>query len=256
MRTHTGSSSSSLSLLLLCAAAALPPCTADIVFTTRAREAFNAGGQFALRNAQPQFGVYHLAFVLFDAREQRSVVDPRAGPSSLRSQVSIGSKVAGAAGADTLEISHKLERAAARSVPSEEPAPTRSSPTDELQRVLLLADKIRDEEGDTHVALHHLLLAVAKNDGVAGILMAAGLDSKKLRKTVSELRGNAPIDSAEADEHAFDALLRFGVDMVETAQRGGLDPVIGREEVSIPANVSIWYTSGQQLRVALVRADR
>lgn len=216
-----------LGLLLLSDAAT--PSAADILFTNRAREAFNAGGQLALRNSQPEFGVFHLAFVLFDARELRSVVDPRAGPSPLHSATSIGAKVAGAAGADALEISHKLERAAGRAVLSVEPSPTKASPGEDLKRTLLLADKIRDDEGDTHVALHHLLLACAKHDGVAAILKQAGLDNKVLRRTVAELRGG-PIESAEGDELAFEALLTYGVDMVETAQRGKLDPVIGREE--------------------------
>ena len=50
--------------------------TADILFTNRAREAFNAAGQLALRNSQPEFGVFHLAFVLFDARALLHAVEP------------------------------------------------------------------------------------------------------------------------------------------------------------------------------------
>jgi hypothetical protein len=181
-----------------------------IAFTNRARQALYRAGQLALKSHQPQFGVYHLAFVLFDATEARAVVDPRSGgAASKHSQTSIGATVAAAAGTDALEISHKLERAAGREVDSEEPPPTTSRPTEELQRRLLLADSIRRDGGDTHVALHHLLLACAQHDGVATILKASGLDIKVLRKTVASLRGGTPIDSADAEDQ-LDALLRYG----------------------------------------------
>ena len=170
---------------------------AGTALTTRAREAVEDAGQHALQNSQPEFGVYHLAFILFDAWETRSVVDPRGGPSPLNRQGSMGAHVGGEAGADILEISHKLERAAARAVESVEPAPTKATPTEELKAVLTDADRIRIEEGkDSHVGLHHLLLAVAQHDGVATVLKAAGLGSKLLKQTVAKLRG-APIDSAD-----------------------------------------------------------
>ena len=99
-----------------------------IAFTNRARQALYRAGQLALKSHQPQFGVYHLAFVLFDATEARAVVDPRSGgAASKHSQTSIGATVAAAAGTDALEISHKLERAAGREVDSEEPPPTTST---------------------------------------------------------------------------------------------------------------------------------
>jgi len=182
----------------------------NLKFTTRARDAFDDGGQHALKNSQPEFGVFHLAFILFDARETRSVVTPgdNGGPSPLNRQGSMGAHVAGEAGADVLEISHKLERAAARSIEAVEPAPTTTAPTDELKASLVEADRIRAEEGkDTHVGLHHLLLSVAQHDGVAGILKAAGLDAKLLRKTVAKLRQTDPIDSPDDENDKYDALL-------------------------------------------------
>ena len=72
---------------------------AEVAYTNRAREAINAAGQLALRNSQSEFGDYHLAFVLFDARHTRGLVDPRVGPQPLHSATSIGAKVAAAAGA-------------------------------------------------------------------------------------------------------------------------------------------------------------
>ena len=231
-RSHAAATLLALALALL----TQPSASADtsgpkVKFTTRAREAFDDAGQHAIKHSQPEFGVFHLAFILFDARETRSVVDPSGGPSPLNRQGSMGAHVAGEAGADVLEISHKLERAAARSIEAVEPAPTSTSPTDELKASLLEADRIRVEEGkDTHVGLHHLLLSVAQHDGVAAVLKAAGLDAKLLRKTVASLRQTDPIDSADDENDKYDALLTYGIDLVESAQHGSLDPVIGREE--------------------------
>ena len=199
--------------------------TAALRFTTRARAAYDAAGQHALGSSQPEFGVYHLAFILFDARATRSVVDPAGGPQPLAPDGSIGVQVGNAAGADVLEISHRLERAAARAVEAAEPPPPTTTPTDELRETLAAADRIRAEEGvDTHVALHHLLLACAQHDGVSAILKASGLEAKLLRKTVAELRG-APIDSAEAEKGGYEALLRYGIDIVELCAASPLPTV-------------------------------
>ena len=197
-------------LLLLLLSALFPTgAAAAAALTIRARQVVEDAGQHALHNAQPEFSVYHLAFVLFDARGTRSVVDPTAGPSPLNRLGSMGAHVAGEAGADQLEISHRLERAAARAVESVEPAPTRATPTEDLKAALVEADRVRLEEAkDAHVGLHHLLLAVAQHDGVGSILKAAGLGSKLLKQTVAGLRG-APIDSVDAESDKFAALLTY-----------------------------------------------
>jgi ATP-dependent Clp protease ATP-binding subunit ClpB len=62
-------------------------------------------------------------------------------------------------------------------------------------------------------------------------------DLPTLRKTVAELRGGKPIDSAAAEDE-YEALRTYGIDLVEIARRGKLDP--GRCCGGPPRQASVW----------------
>ncbi len=78
------------------------------------------------------------------------------------------------------------------------------------------AEALKDE----YVAVEHLLLALAD---------AAGLDRAAIMKALVEVRGGQRVTSPDA-EGTYEALAKFGRDLTELAERGKLDPVIGRDE--------------------------
>ncbi len=105
--------------------------------------------------------------------------------------------------------------------------PTTSS---DLLNALRQADKFTRELGDQYVSTEHLLLGLAsRNDKVAGILKGAGADTDALTRAIGEVRrGKAVTDQSPEDK--LEALERFGVDLTQRAERGELDPVIGRDD--------------------------
>ena len=100
----------------------------------------------------------------------------------------------------------------------------------ELRTVLV---KSHDEPavfGDEYVSTEHLLLALLEHGGGAATLLEqAGLTRDALLTTLREFRGNQRV-SSPTPEGAFNALEKYGRDLLELARRGRLDPVIGRDE--------------------------
>jgi ATP-dependent Clp protease ATP-binding subunit ClpB len=96
--------------------------------------------------------------------------------------------------------------------------------------VLETADKQRENLGDDYVSIEHLLLALLEESGDAGrILTESGITRDTLTTALSELRGSRRVTS-QNPEATFDALGQYGRDLVELAEAGQLDPVIGRDD--------------------------
>jgi ATP-dependent Clp protease ATP-binding subunit ClpB len=86
------------------------------------------------------------------------------------------------------------------------------------------------EMGDTYVSSEHLLLALLAGKGESGkMLKDAGLNEDNLKSAILELRKGKKVDSPNA-ENTFNSLNRFAKNLNELAQKGKLDPVIGRDE--------------------------
>src|SRR3712207_3985082 len=80
--------------------------------------------------------------------------------------------------------------------------------------------------GDEYISVEHLLLALTdKASGVADLLP----DRDSLVKAIAEVRGPHRVDSPNPEDQVG-ALEKFGRDLTELAERGKLDPVIGRDE--------------------------
>ena len=85
-----------------------------------------------------------------------------------------------------------------------------------LEAAFAEAEALKDE----YVASEHLLLALAE---------AGGLDRQAIMKALVDVRGGQRAGSPDA-EGTYAALEKFGRDLTEVAERGKLDPVIGRDE--------------------------
>ncbi|NLE29909.1 MAG: ATP-dependent chaperone ClpB [Phycisphaerae bacterium] len=107
---------------------------------------------------------------------------------------------------------------------------TAPTPDQELMEILNQAQTQATQLKDAYVTVEHLLLALASVKGTAKeILSTFGIDHDRLLNAMKELRGSQPVTDEHAEEK-YNALQRYGRDLVEMARQGKLDPVIGRDE--------------------------
>ena len=100
-----------------------------------------------------------------------------------------------------------------------------------LDRLLAAAQKEMQKLGDEFLSVEHLLLAFAdeKTKTPAGkILDELSVTRNRILDALKTLRGNQRVTS-DNPEGAYDALKKYGQDLVELARAGKLDPVIGRD---------------------------
>jgi len=104
------------------------------------------------------------------------------------------------------------------------------APSQSFREVLTRAQRHADTMKDQYVSTEHLLLALTEIAGSAKeILSVCGVSKEALLSALKELRGGAKVTSMDP-EATYQALERYGRDLVEMARRGKLDPVIGRDE--------------------------
>ncbi len=94
-----------------------------------------------------------------------------------------------------------------------------------LQEILVDAFDRAKKMGDAYVSIEHVLLAMAKR---MQLLRDLGLSENALLSALKEVRGNQRITSDNPEE-SYEALKKYGTDLVELARAGKLDPVIGRD---------------------------
>src|SRR6185295_8357432 len=93
------------------------------------------------------------------------------------------------------------------------------------------ADDEAKKLGDQYVSTEHLLLALAETKGTESrtILQGANVGADELRSSLEAVRGSHRVQD-QSPEDSYRALERFTRDLTEMAQKGKLDPVIGRDE--------------------------
>ena len=99
-----------------------------------------------------------------------------------------------------------------------------------LNEVLLDSQKLATANKDEYTAIEHLLQALVKSKTTAGnILKDAGVTVKNITAAMKELKGDDKVTSASAEQQ-YNALNKYGINLNDQAQKGKLDPVIGRDE--------------------------
>ncbi|KAB2918836.1 MAG: ATP-dependent chaperone ClpB [Bacteroidetes bacterium] len=102
--------------------------------------------------------------------------------------------------------------------------------TGDANTTLVKAQTIARDGGDEFVSVEHILQALlAGRDKTAQILKDAGVNEKELKKAIAELRGGQKVTSQSAEEQ-YNSLNKYAKNLNELAQKGKLDPVIGRDE--------------------------
>ena len=100
----------------------------------------------------------------------------------------------------------------------------------ELGEVLQAAETEAGRMKDQYVSTEHLLLALVEVPSTAKeVLTVSGLTRAGLLAALKSVRGSAPI-TGENPEATYQALERYGKDLVAIARQGKLDPVIGRDD--------------------------
>lgn len=91
------------------------------------------------------------------------------------------------------------------------------------------AQAIAERFGDEFISTEHLFLAMFQDDSVAPIFKRFGVNEKAIQQALKDLRGSQRVTTDEP-ENTYDALKKYGSDLVEQARKGKLDPVIGRDD--------------------------
>ncbi|MEO8365377.1 MAG: ATP-dependent chaperone ClpB [Pseudoxanthomonas sp.] len=100
----------------------------------------------------------------------------------------------------------------------------------DLNRLLNLTDKLAQQRGDAFIASEWFVLAAVEDKGPLGMaLRAAGADKARLEAAIEKIRGGESVQSENAEEQR-QALEKYTIDLTERAEKGKLDPVIGRDE--------------------------
>ncbi len=183
--------------------------------TQKSQEALQSAQAEAVRRGQQEVDGEHLALALLTQPD--GLVPRLLGRADLR--------------ADELasELSAELDRRPRVSGSGVEPG--KVYVTQRLQRLLLAAEAEAKRLKDEYVSVEHLLLALVEEGETtaAGRLFArAGLTRDRLLSTLVAVRGSQRVTSS-APEAAYEALQKYGTDLVRQARAGKLDPVIGRD---------------------------
>ena len=104
--------------------------------------------------------------------------------------------------------------------------------TQRLQKVLLKAEEEVASLNDEYVSAEHLALALiaeVQDTAFSGALDRAGITRDRFLQALSVVRGSQRVQSA-TPEAVYEALEKYGTDLVASARADKLDPVIGRDE--------------------------
>lgn len=99
-----------------------------------------------------------------------------------------------------------------------------------LNQLLMNAEKIAGDFKDEYVSVEHLYLALLgeKNTSSSKIFSKYNITKDKFLQSLTKVRGNQRVTSQNPEDN-YDALNKYGRDLVDLARQGKLDPVIGRD---------------------------
>ena len=128
-------------------------------------------------------------------------------------------------GINPAELTKKLE-AKLNSMPKIEGGVGEVRPNAEVNRIIVGAEDYAKKMGDSYISTEHLFLAAFDNNS---FLKENGVNKKQFENVLNEVRGGRKI-MTDNPESTYEALDKFGKDLVELARKGKLDPIIGRDQ--------------------------
>ncbi|VTR97930.1 ATP-dependent chaperone ClpB [Tuwongella immobilis] len=182
-------------------------------FTEKAQEALQTAQRLALRNNHQQLDNEHLLLALLE--QERGLA-----PAILsKAGVSLDSL--------SMKIRREIER-----LPSVTGSGANAMPslTPRLLRLIDTAQSEAKRLKDDYVSVEHFLLALTDDKGAAGnVLREFGVNRDRLLRALQEVRGNQRV-TTQSPEDTYQSLEKYGRDLTSAAEKGKLDPVIGRDE--------------------------
>lgn len=99
-----------------------------------------------------------------------------------------------------------------------------------IERILIAAENEAKSQKDEYISVEHLMIAMIKDKSptLKALLSRIGIDLQSFLQALESVRHNKRIDS-ENPEDSYEALQKYGYDLVERARTQKLDPVIGRD---------------------------
>jgi ATP-dependent Clp protease ATP-binding subunit ClpB len=183
--------------------------------TQKSQDAVQAAQALATRFGHVEVDGEHLLLALFEQAEglvarlvQRLDIDPGAVTEALRTQI---------------------QKLPAVSGPGVEPG--KIYVTQRFNQLLVNAEAEAKRLKDDYVSVEHLLLAFVDEGGKTSagkILQQFNLTRDRLLQVLTAVRGHQRVTSADP-EATYEALDKYGIDLVKQVQQGKLDPVIGRD---------------------------
>ena len=178
--------------------------------TIKAQEAVAAAQSLAGDQGSPEIDPLHLLAALL--QEADGVVAP------ILEQI----------GANTKQLQGIVDTELARFPKVSGPSAPQAGAS--LGKVLEGAQAEADFMKDEYVSTEHLFMALAKVDSKAKrVLELNAIEEADILKALKRIRGSARVTD-QNPEAKFQALEKYGIDLVEQARRGKLDPVIGRDQ--------------------------
>ncbi|MEM7586466.1 MAG: ATP-dependent chaperone ClpB [Acidobacteriota bacterium] len=183
-------------------------------WTQKSQEAVQAAQALAVRHGHQQIDGEHLLLALLDE-------------GGLVARLLEKMEVSG----DALRqaVNQELERLPKVGGPGAEPG--KIFVTQRFERLVLAAEQEAKRLKDEYVSVEHFALALIEEGGktAAGKLLTQfRVERNRFLKALQEVRGHQRVTSANPED-AYEALEKYGVDLVAEARRGKLDPVIGRD---------------------------
>lgn len=101
----------------------------------------------------------------------------------------------------------------------------------DVDQTLIAAEQQADSMKDDYVSVEHIFLALLSkpNSALKNLFQTFSIDKNRFLKILAEVRGNTRVTS-DSPESTYDALKRYGTDLVERARSQKMDPVIGRDD--------------------------
>ena len=175
-------------------------------FTQKSMEAISEAHNFAIRYKHSDMKVEHLLLAL--TGQMNGLI-----PNILKKM-----------GIDTTELMKKLEEKLNR-MPKIEGGVSDPRPNAEMNRVLVGAEDYAKKMEDAYISTEHLFLASYDNNS---FLKENGIVKKQFENALEGVRGGKKI-MTDNPENTYEALDKYGKDLVELARKGKIDPIIGRD---------------------------
>ena len=176
-------------------------------FTQKSMSAISEAHNFAIRYKHSEIKTEHLLLALINQMDGLI-------PNILQKM-----------GINPAELTKKLE-AKLNSMPKIEGGVGEVRPNAEVNRIIVGAEDYAKKMGYSYISTEHLFLAAFDNNS---FLKENGVNKKQFENVLNEVRGGRKI-MTDNPESTYEALDKFGKDLVELARKGKLDPIIGRDQ--------------------------